>query len=90
VPLAGIVPSALLAPAIVASPGVADGDGATFLPVGPVTEMQDAPVDESGTVTDTDPVDAVVAPPEPYYLDLHTVRNPAGEIRGGIRETGTR
>ncbi len=55
--------------------------------VGPEDEAEDGPVDVSGTVTDTDLADNVAANPERYYVNLHTVRNPAGEIRGQLRET---
>lgn len=54
-------------------------------PAGPADEAEDGPVNESGTVTDTDLVDNIVEDPELYYVNLHTVQNPAGEIRGQIR-----
>ena len=51
-------------------------------------DLQDGPVDESGTVMDTGLVSAIVANPELYYVNLHTALNPAGEIRGQIRPRG--
>jgi len=48
---------------------------------GPANEARDGPVDVSGTITETDLVSAIVANPELYYVNLHTVQNPSGEIR---------
>ncbi len=57
-------------------------------PSGPAGQAQDGPVDKHGTVTEMDLVDAIVDSPEMYYVNLHTVQNPAGEIRGQIRNSG--
>lgn len=54
-------------------------------PAGPEDEAADGPVDESGTISDPDLVSAIVENPGQYYVNLHTVQNPAGEIRGQIR-----
>lgn len=59
-------------------------------PGGPADQARDGPVDVSGTVTDTALVRNIVANPELYYVNLHTVQNAAGEIRGQIRDTGGR
>ena len=59
-------------------------------PAGPEHESEDGPVNVSGTVTDTDLVADIVSDPDLYYVNLHTVQNPAGEIRGQIRQTGNR
>lgn len=59
-------------------------------PAGPPDQARDGPVDVSGTITDTALVRNIVANPELYYVNLHTVGNPAGEIRGQIRDTGRR
>lgn len=59
-------------------------------PAGPADEAQDGPVGVSGTVKDIELVDNIVANPDMYYVNLHTVQNPAGEIRGQIRDTASR
>lgn len=54
-------------------------------PAGPANEAEDGPVDETGTIENTELVENIVEHPEMYYVNLHTVQNPAGEIRGQIR-----
>jgi hypothetical protein len=55
---------------------------------GPAGDAEDGPVDVSGTVTGENLVSAIVENPELYYVNLHTVQNPAGEIRGQLRRRG--
>lgn len=43
------------------------------------------PIVVEGTVDDGDLASAVAAEPGQYYVNVHTVQNPAGEIRGQIR-----
>jgi hypothetical protein len=49
-------------------------------------EPRDGPIEETGTVADTALVEAILDQPGQYYVNLHTVENPAGEIRGQLRE----
>jgi hypothetical protein len=49
-------------------------------------EPRDSPIEENGTIEDTDLVGDILDQPGRYYVNLHTVENPAGEIRGQLRE----
>lgn len=49
-------------------------------------EPEDGPIEERGTVEDTDLVEDILDTPGQYYVNIHTVENPAGEIRGQLRE----
>lgn len=57
--------------------GSGDGD--------PLTTEPDTPLIAGAVVDDADVVAALLANPEDYYVNVHTVHNPAGEIRGQIR-----
>lgn len=49
-------------------------------------DPEDGPIEERGTIEDTDLVEDILDHPDQYYVNLHTVENPAGEIRGQLRE----
>lgn len=51
-------------------------------------EPEDGPIDVTGQVTDEDLVADILDAPGDYYVNLHTVENPAGEIRGQLRRRG--
>lgn len=45
----------------------------------------DEPIVEEGTVDDAGLVERIVADPGAFYVNVHTVANPPGEIRGQLR-----
>lgn len=45
----------------------------------------DTPIFESGFIDDTDLVEAILEDPSAFYVNVHTTRQPQGEIRGQIR-----
>lgn len=49
-------------------------------------DPEDGPIEVTGSVDDTGIAAAVLDGPDRYYVNLHTVENPAGEIRGQLRE----
>ena len=56
-------------------------------------EPEDSPISESGEIDDDDFIDEtlvadILNEPGDYYVNLHTVENPAGEIRGQLRKRG--
>lgn len=53
-------------------------------------EPEDGPIDKTGEVTDSDLVADILDEPGDYYVNLHTVANVAGEIRGQLRRKGNR
>ena len=53
-------------------------------------EPEDGPINETGEIDDDDFLDDtlvadILDEPGDYYVNLHTVANPAGEIRGQLR-----
>lgn len=48
----------------------------------------DEPIVERGLVEDEALVEEILADPSAFYVNVHTIEYPAGEIRGQIRSTG--
>ncbi len=51
----------------------------------PLTTRPNTPLIEGTVVDDAELVEAILDEPEAYYITVHTVHNPDGEIRGQIR-----
>lgn len=51
----------------------------------PLDATADEPVVEEGAITDADLAERIVERPGRFYVNVHTVANPPGEVRGQIR-----